>query len=128
MRRAPNVDIMTSELLSADYQLDFRGQKRPIRPKLLKLTDDGKGRKKNKFKVIIFIGIVFYFAIETNRIERPCIRYGISASTTMRCSEILWNQFKAVTINKQHAPPTNSINERKHGECQCFESLVDLEY
>lgn len=52
LRRASNAeDNMTSELSTADYQLDFRGQKRSIRPKLLKLTDDVKNRKKNKFKV-----------------------------------------------------------------------------
>lgn len=65
---------MTSELLSADYQLDFRGQNRPIRPKLLKLTDDGKCRKKNKFKVIIFIHRIYSFAVETNRIDRASAR------------------------------------------------------
>lgn len=42
---------MTSEIPSVEYQLEFKGQKRPIRPKLLKLTDDGRSRKKNKFKV-----------------------------------------------------------------------------
>lgn len=73
--RPPNVDIMTSELLSADYQLDFRGPNRPIRPKLLKLTDDGKCRKKNKFKVlIIFIHRIYYFAVESNRIDRATAR------------------------------------------------------
>lgn len=42
--------IMTSE---TDYhQFELKDQKRPIRPKLLKLTDDGRGRKKGKFKVI----------------------------------------------------------------------------
>lgn len=42
--------IMTSE---TDYhQFELKDQKRPIRPKLLKLTDDGRSRKKSKFKVI----------------------------------------------------------------------------
>lgn len=41
---------MTSE---TDYhQFELKDQKRPIRPKLLKLTDDGRSRKKSKFKVI----------------------------------------------------------------------------
>lgn len=40
---------MTSE---TDYhQFELKDQKRPIRPKLLKLTDDGRNRKKSKFKV-----------------------------------------------------------------------------
>lgn len=41
---------MTSE---TDYhQFELKDQKRPIRPKSIKLTDDGRSRKKSKFKVI----------------------------------------------------------------------------
>lgn len=43
---------MSSELPASEYQVDLKGQRRPIRPKLLKLTEDNRGRKKNKFKVI----------------------------------------------------------------------------
>ncbi|XP_031618634.1 uncharacterized protein LOC116337843 [Contarinia nasturtii] len=40
---------MTSE---TDYhQFELKDQKRPMRPKLLKLTDDGRSRKKSKFKL-----------------------------------------------------------------------------
>lgn len=49
-RNQHNYIIMTSE---TDYhQFELKDQKRPIRPKLLKLTDDGRNRKKSKFKVI----------------------------------------------------------------------------
>lgn len=45
---------MASET-SPEFNLENRGQKRPIRPKLLKLTDvqmpSNRNRKKNKFKV-----------------------------------------------------------------------------
>lgn len=40
---------MTSEIPAVDYQQ--QGQKRLMRPKLLKLTDDSRNRKKSKFKV-----------------------------------------------------------------------------
>lgn len=43
---------MATEIPITDYnQIDLKGQKRAIRPKLLKLTDDTRSRKKNKFKV-----------------------------------------------------------------------------
>lgn len=43
---------MAAEMPVIDYhQLDIKGQKRAIRPKLLKLTDDTRSRKKSKFKV-----------------------------------------------------------------------------
>lgn len=45
---------MASET-SPEFNFENRGQKRPIRPKLLKLTDvqmpSNRNRKKNKFKV-----------------------------------------------------------------------------
>lgn len=42
---------MTTEIHPSEYQHDFKGQKRLARPKLLKLTDEGRSKKKNKFKV-----------------------------------------------------------------------------
>lgn len=46
--------MMTSEEPSTELNLDNKGSKRPIRPKLLKLTDvqmPNRSRKKNRFKV-----------------------------------------------------------------------------
>lgn len=45
---------MAADIPATDYQqFNVKGQKRAIRPKLLKLTDDtnARSRKKNKFKV-----------------------------------------------------------------------------
>lgn len=82
---------MTSELSSADYQLDFRGQKRPIRPKLLKLTDDGKSRKKSKFKVIIFIYRMYINLHGTQQRQKDTEFISDDAWV-----EIMRNQFKAI--------------------------------
>lgn len=43
---------MATDIPITDYnQIDLKGQKRAIRPKLLKLTDDTRSWKKNRFKV-----------------------------------------------------------------------------